>query len=173
MKISEKNNIIGNLVQFVKDGCDEEKAVEELLYYGFPAKDLVNWHGFKKETVEMFTSLEENILMFKNPVTVAISSVTNPDVGFAVTVEKKDLFKAKYAMKAGLSQWLSPSKLLEDSLFFDEEDLDWINGCGWAEPTIQILDMLNVDYMEEACWDDDGNWLESFDKSKVIEELTA
>ena len=93
----------------------------------------------------------------------------NPEIGFAVTVDEKNYQKAKTLADEGFSQWLSAGQYVAESEYFDEDDAKWIHDCGWSEPSAYLLDKAGIENTIESCFDDDGEYLEDFDASKVCE----
>lgn len=115
------------------------------------------------------------LAVFDSPIkrkrtTFAVQSMTNPEIGFAVTVSLENYDKAKELVREGFDAWCCCS-CRETTTHFSEEDYDWIESSGYAEPAKYLLDKFGIEHKIESCFGDDGDWLSDFDIGKIWEVI--
>ena len=91
---------------------------------------------------------------------------TNPDIGFAVSVNEKDKERATKLIKIAWNAWWYASHPEDwiDNEYFLKEDVASFYESGYAEPTEQILMQAGIDYEIHPCFDADGELFPEFNQ---------
>ncbi len=91
---------------------------------------------------------------------------TNPDIGFAVSVNEKDKERAKELIKTAWNAWWYASHPEDwiDNEYFSKEDVASFYESGYSEPTEQILTQAGIDYEIHSCFDADGELFPEFNQ---------
>lgn len=144
----------------------EDAAGNKLAVFDPPIK--IEKDGITYESVN--ASLICSPLITRRRTTFAVQSTTNPEIGFAVTVSLENYDKAKELVKEGFDAWCCCS-CRETTTHFSEEDYDWIESSGYAEPAEYLLEKFGIEYTIESCFGDDGDWLPDFDIGKIWEVI--
>lgn len=69
----------------------------------------------------------------------------NNNIGFIVEVNEQ-IEKAKELIRHGFEAWICFSSVEFPTKYFSKEDADWIECCGYFEPTEDLLKRYNIPY---------------------------
>lgn len=90
---------------------------------------------------------------------IGVQSSMNPDIGFILEVTER-IDEAKRLIKEGFETWICLDFPTE---YYTDKDYDWLIQCGYAEPSIDLLDRFGIPHSSSyECFDEEGNLTEEW-----------